>query len=92
MFKYNKRRSKIKYHIDKVDYNRVAKKVIITGWAYSECYQSNVGIIVDETIASNLVIKRLNRSDVNKYSQLNIDETGFIIEFNLLNIMSVIYQ
>ena len=81
MIKLNKFHSKIKFHIDKVNYIKDARKVVITGWAFSD---SNVDIHIKDKACSNIVIKRLNRMDVNDYFNINMNDTGFIIEFNLL--------
>lgn len=81
MIKLNRFHSKIKFHIDKVNYMKDARKVVITGWVFSD---SNVDIQIKDKACTNIVIKRLNRTDVNDYFNIDMSDTGFIAEFNLL--------
>ena len=45
---------------------------------------STVDIQIKDKACTNIVIKRLNRTDVNEYFNIDMSDTGFIAEFNLL--------
>lgn len=70
----------IKFHIDRVNYIKEYKKVIISGWMFSD---SEIDIEILYKYAKKNKINKVKREDVAEHFNLKDSEVGFDLEMSL---------